>query len=125
MGEYKTGVIPCERCGVATYSPSDRVMRSAGRAYCKDCAAKLGLNRVEKNICAICGKILKKEEVKMVLPSKSFGDVVIPLESRLACIECYSSITNRARTKSSAAKRRNERASVKKALRESLVQQMI
>ena len=125
MGEYKAGVIPCERCGVATYSPSDRVMRPKGSAYCKDCAAKLGLDRAEKNLCAICGKILKREEVKMVLPSKSFGDVVIPLESRLACIQCYSSMASRVKSRPAIAKRRNERASIKRALRESVVQQMM
>lgn len=125
MGEYKAGVIPCEICGVATYSPSDRVMRPKGRAYCKDCAAKLGLDRAEKNLCAICGKILKKGEVKMVLPSKSFGEAVIPLESRLACIECYASMASRAKARPAVAKRRNERALMKRTLHESVVQQMM
>ncbi|MCL4388131.1 hypothetical protein M1567_03185 [Candidatus Marsarchaeota archaeon] len=125
MGEYKAGVIPCERCGVATYSPSDMVMMPKGRAYCKDCAAKLGISHAEKNLCAICGKILKKAEVKMVLPSKSFGDGVIPLESRLACIECYSSMASRVKTRPMAAKRRNERASINRALHKSVVQQMM
>ena len=125
MGEYKSGVIPCERCGVATHSPSDRVMRPKGRAYCNDCAAKLGLDRAEKNLCAICGKILKKAEVKMVLPSKSFSEGVIPLESRLACIECYSSIASRSKARPAVAKRRNERASIKRALHQSVMQQMM
>ena len=125
MGEYKAGIISCERCGVATHNFSDRVSGANGRVYCKRCAQKLGLRSAAKNNCAICGKSLNSSDVKMVLPSKSFGESVIPLESRLACIECYSAMANRTRYKPNIAKNKNARASIVKSLHNRIMQQMV
>ncbi|MCL5679878.1 MAG: hypothetical protein M1465_00860 [Candidatus Marsarchaeota archaeon] len=125
MGEYKAGVISCERCGVATYGSSDRVSGANGRAYCKGCAQKLGLGRATKNNCAICGGVLGGGDVKMVLPSKSFGDGAIPLENRLACIKCYSSMASRARSKPNIARHKNASSSITKALHTRMMQQMV
>ncbi len=129
MGEYKKEVMPCERCGVATYS-SDRVFGQNGKVYCSECASKLGLANAAatvKNVCAICGRVMRKDEVKMVLPSKSFGEISIPLENRLACVSCYSTMTTRTKVLS-LTKYKSRKASAKLHLavaRKELVQQMI
>ena len=86
MGEYKRESAAYETRGVATQSLSSLAQQN-------------GFGHVAKSNCAICGKSLKKEEVKFVLPSKAFGSDEKQLESRIACIHCYSSMATRIRYK--------------------------
>ena len=45
--------------------------------------------------CTICNRNLTAYEVKFVLPSKSYGEIRLPLGKRLACVDCYSKISSR------------------------------
>jgi len=53
--------------------------------------------------CVICSRALTSYEVKFVLPSKRYGDIKLPIEKRLACVDCYSRLSSqrfvRTRTK--------------------------
>ncbi|MCL4404885.1 hypothetical protein M1583_02760, partial [Candidatus Marsarchaeota archaeon] len=113
-----------EMCGVTTLSSSERVLTASGRTYCISCSQKLGLGTKTKTNCAICGKSLAKGEVKMVLPSKSFGETAMPLESRLACISCYSSMATRNKHVDRAKAKATAKVPIRKALRERLIQQL-
>ena len=97
MGEYKTEPIPyCTRCGVATSSQSGRISEADGNFYCAKCAEEVNREYLAKSTCAICGRTMSKDEVKFVLPSKSFGAKEVRLYSRLACVQCYSTFASKA-----------------------------
>ncbi len=117
MGEYKAEAISsCNRCGVAIRSFSGRISEADGKLYCVKCAEKIDHEYLVKNACAICGRVLRNDEVKFVLPSKSFGSESIPMDARLACAECYSAIASKGRHKlvSRFAKSVNLRRSMRK-----------
>jgi len=44
--------------------------------------------------CTICSRNLTAYEVKFVLPSKSYGEIRLPVEKKLACVDCYSKLSS-------------------------------
>ena len=85
----------CRKCGAEVYPFSRKYSVSASEYYCIKCAEKVDREYLIKNSCSVCKRLLKKEEVKLVLPSKIYGSAKMPLMDRLICVQCYKSVGTR------------------------------
>lgn len=82
----------CDRCGSVVYHFSREVAISDNSSYCIKCAEEVDRNYLARNICSVCTKLLNKDEVKFVMPSRLYSDYFfdrLPLENRLMCVTCY------------------------------------
>ncbi len=98
VGETMDEVISreyCSKCGMELFSFSRKYSVSASDYFCVKCAEKADREYLIKNTCSVCKKLLKKDEVKLVMPSMVYGDEPMPLMDRLICTQCYSTIGNR------------------------------
>lgn len=84
----------CKRCGIAIYQFSKKYSVSANDYYCVKCAEKIDREYLVKNSCSVCGRLLKKYEIKFVLPSKAYGsDSPLPVSDRLVCSDCHTKLS--------------------------------
>lgn len=82
----------CRRCGSIIYTFSKGVAASDGSDYCIKCAEEADRKYLSRNVCSVCTKLLDKEEVKFVMPSRMYSDYFfdrVPIEYRLMCVKCY------------------------------------
>lgn len=77
------------------YPFSRKYSVSGGEFFCVKCAEKVDREYLIKHSCSICRKLLGKDEVKLVMPSKVYGEMQLPLMDRLICAPCYKRIGNR------------------------------
>jgi hypothetical protein len=93
-GKYmETATEHCKNCGSIVYAFSKKTATSDGSSYCIKCAEELDSQYIKKNVCSVCTKLLEKQEIKFVLPSRMFSSYFfdkLPLETRLMCASCYS-----------------------------------
>lgn len=97
MDENELGKEYCRRCGMEVFPFSRKYSESKEDYFCVKCAEKYDAEYLVKHSCAMCQRLLKKDELKMVLPSKSFGDKPRELVDRIACLQCYTKLLNKAR----------------------------
>ncbi len=82
----------CCRCGSIIYTFSRGTAASDGTNYCIKCAEEIDRKYLSRNICSVCTKLLGKDEVKFVMPSRLYSSYFfdkIPIEYRLMCVKCY------------------------------------
>lgn len=92
-GKYmETATENCQNCGSIVYAFSKKTATSDGSTYCIKCAEELDSQYMKKNVCSVCTRLLDKQEIKFVLPSRMFSSYFfdkLPLENRLLCLQCY------------------------------------
>jgi hypothetical protein len=100
--QYRGGIMPeytgkeyCRKCGMETYPSSKKYSVSGGEYYCVKCAERADREYLIKNSCSVCRRLLKSNEVKLVLPSKVYGGTQLPLVDRLICTKCYNAMGTR------------------------------
>lgn len=82
----------CTRCNAIVYPFSKNVAASDNSSYCVKCAEELDRNYLAKNVCSVCTKLLERDEVKFVMPSRMYSAYFfdrLPIEHRLMCVRCY------------------------------------
>lgn len=94
MEEYTTREY-CRKCGMEVYPFSRKYSVSSGEYFCVKCAEKVDREYLIKHSCSVCKRLLGKDEVKLVMPSRMYGDMQLPLMDRLICAPCYKRIGNR------------------------------
>lgn len=88
--ETETG--HCKSCGNVVYEFSKKTATSDGSSYCVKCAEQLDSQYLKRNICSVCVKLLDREEIKFVMPSRMYSGYFfdrLPMENRLMCASCY------------------------------------
>ncbi len=85
----------CSKCGIETFPFSKKYSVSASDYFCVKCAERTDKEYLIKNSCSVCKKLLKRNEVKLVLPSKIYSNQPLPLLDRLICSNCYQRIGTR------------------------------
>ena len=111
----------CGRCGNEVYSFSKRIAQSDGRYYCVRCAEAVDRNYIIRNSCSVCGRLLSKREVKVVLPSVAYGEEQLPMAERLACASCYKGLLN----KSSVARRIRVAGGLREGIRKGIAKSLM
>ena len=81
------------------YPFSSREAMSDHQRYCIRCAEELDARYILKNSCSLCGKLMGRREVKIVLPSAAYGGSAMPLHDRLACNDCYKKTLRKSRSR--------------------------
>ncbi len=82
----------CGRCGTVVYPFSKDIAVSDNLSYCVKCAEELDRNYLSRNVCSVCTKLIEKDEVKFVMPSRLYSNYFfdkLPIENRLMCVNCY------------------------------------
>lgn len=85
----------CNRCGSVIYPFSKNIAVSDNSYYCVKCADELDRNYLVRNVCSICTKLLDKNEIKFVMPSRLYSSYFfdkLPIENRLMCAQCYRKV---------------------------------
>lgn len=90
----------CRRCGTAVYGFSKKLAASDNSYYCVRCAEELDKRYMVRNICSVCNRLLKKQELKFVMPSRMYSSNSIPIGHRLLCGACYKRVARRTRIRS-------------------------
>lgn len=85
----------CRKCGSEMYPFSRKYSVSSGEYFCVKCAEKTDSEYLAKHSCSVCKRLLAKDEVKLVMPSKVYGSEQLALMDRLVCTACYKQIGNR------------------------------
>ncbi|MFI5412835.1 MAG: hypothetical protein ACHQX1_03000 [Candidatus Micrarchaeales archaeon] len=83
----------CANCGVAVYAFSKKIATSDDTPYCIRCAEELDIQYLAKNTCSVCTRLLEREELKFVMPSRLFSNYFfdkLPMQNRLMCTHCYA-----------------------------------
>ena len=83
----------CGRCGAVVYPFSKGVAVSSNSDYCVKCSEELDMHYLSRNVCSVCARILDKDDVKFVMPSRMYSCYFfdrLPLENRLMCTACYT-----------------------------------
>jgi len=91
----------CRKCGIQVYPFSKKYSVSGEEYLCVRCAETTDREYLVRNSCSVCKRLLKKDEVKLVLPSKIYGDTQLPMMDRLICTQCYGTIGKKAPTRRS------------------------
>ena len=82
----------CGRCGSLVYPFSTEKSASDGSSYCVKCAEEIDRQYLARNTCSMCTRLLEREEVKFVMPSRLYSNYFfdrLPIEYRLMCVKCY------------------------------------
>ncbi|MDE1870839.1 MAG: hypothetical protein KGI06_01205 [Candidatus Micrarchaeota archaeon] len=82
----------CKRCGTVVYAFSKNAAVSDNSSYCIKCAEELDSSYLARNTCSVCTRLLAKDEVKFVMPSRLYSAYFfdrLPMEHRLMCVTCY------------------------------------
>ncbi len=85
----------CRKCGTETYPFSKKYSVSASEYFCIRCAERADSEYIIRNSCSVCNKLLGKNEVKVVMPSKVYSIGPVPLLDRLICTQCYRRVASR------------------------------
>ncbi len=112
----------CKKCGIEIFPFSSKFSASKSDYFCVKCAEAYDKEYLIKNSCAMCSKLLSNYEVKVVLPSKHFGESSIEMNDRLSCLGCYTKVAKRNRTRRTI---RNGVSSVSTSIRRSLLKGMM
>ncbi len=121
MDEY-TAKEYCRKCGMEVYPFSKKYSVSTGESFCVKCAERVDREYLVKNSCSVCRKLLKANEVKLVMASKIYGTTTLPLVDRLICTECYKRIGTRSMDRVSF---RNALSQVRANIRHSLMKRAV
>lgn len=89
----------CRKCGAAVYPFSKKYSVSASEYFCVKCAERADSEYIVRNSCSVCNRLLGKNEVKVVMPSKAYSVGPVPLIDRLICTECYKKVATRVRSR--------------------------
>lgn len=89
----------CSRCGIETFSFSRKYSVSTGMYYCVKCAEKLDREYLLKNSCAMCKRLLKASEIKIVVPSSMFGRTPLVRADRVICATCHKKFGSQTRVR--------------------------
>lgn len=79
----------CKKCGTEILPFSKKYSISANDYFCIKCAEKLDRAYLAKTTCAICGRRLKPDELKFVLPSSALSDDKMHTMERMCCLVCH------------------------------------
>lgn len=82
----------CGNCGVKVYEFSMKEAASDNSLYCIRCAEELDMQYLARNVCSVCTKLMEKQELKFVMPSRMYSNYFfdkLPIETRLMCANCY------------------------------------
>jgi hypothetical protein len=77
------------------YGFSMCVAESDNVSYCIKCAEEIDRYYLAKNICSLCTRLLYKNEIKFVMPSRLYSSYFfdrLPIEHRLMCVSCYRKV---------------------------------
>jgi hypothetical protein len=77
------------------YGFSTGISESEGTSYCIKCAEEIDRYYLAKNICSLCTRLLCKDEIKFVMPSRIYSSYFfdrLPIEHRLMCVSCYRKV---------------------------------
>jgi hypothetical protein len=86
----------CKKCGSVVYAFSKDVAVSDGSVYCIRCAEEIDRYYLARNVCSVCTRLLDKNEVKFVMPSRLYSSYFfdkLPIEHRLMCAHCYRKVS--------------------------------
>ena len=97
MDGTMVGMDRCGRCGTDVYQFSRKMAQSDGRYYCVKCAEAVDKGYITRNSCSVCGRLMGRRELKVVLPSMAYGEGQLPMADRLSCAECYKGLLTRTR----------------------------
>jgi len=90
----------CRKCGAEVYPFSKKYSVSASEYFCVKCAERADSEYIIKNSCSVCNRLLGKNEVKVVMPSRAYSIGPVPLFDRLICAQCYKRVASRNRARS-------------------------
>lgn len=85
----------CNRCGSIVYGFSRGVAESDSLSYCIKCSEEIDRYYLARNICSVCTKLLGRDEIKFVMPSRIYSSYFfdrLPIEHRLMCVRCYRKV---------------------------------
>lgn len=107
----------CSRCGMEVFPFSKKYSVSSGAFFCVKCAEQVDREYLVKHSCSVCKRLLKSGDVKLVLPSKLYGDGRLPLADRLICTQCYKSVASKSMDRRSFRQRMQQvRANIRKGI---------
>jgi hypothetical protein len=107
----------CRKCGAEVYPFSKKYSVSASEYFCVKCAERADSEYIIKNSCSVCNRLLGKNEVKVVMPSKAYSIGPVPLLDRLVCTQCYKKVASRNPDRRSFAHRMQQvRAGIRKSI---------
>ncbi len=85
----------CNRCGSLVYAFSREMAVSDSFFYCIKCAEEIDRYYLAKNVCSVCTRLLNKDEIKFVMPSRLYSSYFfdrLSIEHRLMCVNCYRKV---------------------------------
>ncbi len=85
----------CRKCGTEVYPFSKKYSLSASEYFCVKCAEKTDSEYIIRNSCSVCNKLLGKNDVKVVMPSRIYSVGPVPLMDRLICTQCYKRVATK------------------------------